>query len=150
METLNFPTYAYRVRLHGQSKQIFDSIRKRFVALTPEEWVRQHVISFLVNEKNFPASLIKVEMSLKLNKLPKRADVVVFNKEGKPIVLVECKAPEVKITQASFDQAARYCMPSEIKLIIITNGITHYCAEIDRINQQYKFLGEIPFYSELY
>ena len=135
--------------MHGQSKQIFDSIRKRFVALTPEEWVRQHVISFLVNEKNFPASLMAVEMFLKLNKLPKRADVVVFSKEGKPIVLIECKAPAVLLSQASFDQAARYCISTEIKLVIITNGIDHYCAEIDRINQKYKFLADIPSFPEL-
>jgi len=135
--------------MHGQSKQIFDSIRKRFVALTPEEWVRQHVISYLINEKNFPASLMAVEMPLKLNKLPKRADVVAFNKDGKPVVLVECKAPAVAVSQASFDQAARYCLPTDIKIIIITNGIIHYCAEIDKINCQYKFLPEIPFYSDM-
>lgn len=149
METLNFPTYAYRIRMHGQSKQIFDSIRKRFVALTPEEWVRQHVISYLTNEKKFPSSLMAVEMPLKLNKMAKRADVVVFNKQGNPVVLVECKAPAVAVSQASFDQAARYCIPTQIKLVIITNGIIHYCAEIDSINARYKFLPEIPVYSDL-
>lgn len=148
METLNFPAYTYRVRTHGQSKQIFDSIRKRFVALTSEEWVRQHIISYLVNEKKFPASLMAVEMSLKLNTLAKRADVVIFNNYGKPVVLVECKAPEVNVSQSSFDQAARYCIPTGIKLVILTNGINHYCAEIDRANQKYKFLSEIPSYSE--
>jgi hypothetical protein len=148
VDNLNFPAYDYRVRNLGQSKQIFDSIRKRFVALTPEEWVRQHMISFLINEKKYPPSLIAVEMPLMLNKLRKRADIVAYGRDGNPLVLVECKAPAVKISQASFDQAARYCLATGIKLIIITNGLNHYCAEIDNEKQAYHFLEDIPFFND--
>lgn len=149
MDNLNFPSYAYRVRNHGQSKQIFDSIRKKYVVLTPEEWVRQHLISFLVNEKKFPPALLAVEMPLMLNKLRKRADVVAYSRNGNPLVLIECKAPAVPVSQASFDQAARYCLATGIKLIIITNGIDHFCAEIDNLNQAYHFLKDIPGYPEI-
>ncbi|MGI8893387.1 MAG: type I restriction enzyme HsdR N-terminal domain-containing protein [Bacteroidia bacterium] len=148
MDNLNFPSYNYRVRNHGQSKQIFDSIRKKYVALTPEEWVRQHMISFLINEKNYPSALIAVEMPLMLNKLRKRADIVAYNRNGTPLVLVECKAPAVQVSQTSFDQAARYCLATGIKLIIITNGLSHYCAEIDNEKQAYHFLEDIPFFTD--
>jgi hypothetical protein len=146
---LNFPTYAYRVRNHGQSKQIFDSIRKKFVALTPEEWVRQHMITFLVNEKKFPASLLAIEMPLILNTLRKRADIVAYGRNGIPLVLVECKAPNIPVSQASFDQAARYCIATGIELIIITNGLNHYCAAIDNEKKAYNFLEEIPLFIDL-
>ena len=149
MDILNFPTYDYRMRKVGQSKQIFDSIRKKFVALTPEEWVRQHIISYLVNDKNYPVSLLAVEMSLTLNKLKKRADVVAYSREGLPLVLVECKAPAIKISQSSFDQAARYCLATGIQIIIITNGLTHFCAKIDNQQQSYQFLKEIPVYNQI-
>lgn len=148
MDNLNFPSYDYRVRNHGQSKQIFDRIRKRFVALTPEEWVRQHMISFLINEKNYPSSLLAVEMSLKLNRLRKRADIVAFGRNGIPYALVECKAPSVPVSQNSFDQAARYCIATGIKLVIITNGLKHYCAEIDNEMKGYKFREDIPNYED--
>jgi hypothetical protein len=149
VDKLNFPSYDYRVRNHGQSKQIFDSIRKKYVALTPEEWVRQHMISYLISEKNYPASLMAVETPLMLNKLRKRADVVAYGRDGKPLVLVECKSSSVNVSQSSFDQAARYCIATAIKLIIITNGLDHYCAEIDNENCKYKFLEKIPLYGEL-
>ena len=149
MDNLKLPAFEYRLRNHGQSKQIFDSIRKKFVALTPEEWVRQHLINFLVKEKKYPASLLAVEMPLLLNNLKKRADIVAYNNKGEAIVLVECKAPTVKITQSSFDQAARYCLATDIILIIVSNGITNYCAEIDRVNQTYIFRKEIPDFTEI-
>ena len=119
------------------------------MALTPEEWVRQHMISFLINERNFPASLLAIEMPLTLNKLRKRADIVAYNNSGMPVVLIECKSPSVSVSQSAFDQAARYCIATEIKLIVVTNGLKHYCAEIDNENKNYNFLKDIPFYNDL-
>lgn len=126
---------------------IFDEIRKKFLVLTPEEWVRQHFIQFLIKEKKYPRSLIKLEGGLKLNSLQKRSDILLFNTVGEKLVLVECKASTVKISQAAFDQVARYNAIHRVKFVVVTNGLQHYCAEIDFGNESYKFLKEIPEYS---
>lgn len=126
---------------------IFDEIRKKFLVLTPEEWVRQHFIQFLIKEKKYPRSLIKLEGGLKLNSLQKRSDILLFNTVGEKLVLVECKASTVKISQAAFDQVARYNAIHRVKFVVVTNGLQHYCAEIDFGNESYKFLREIPEYS---
>ncbi len=126
---------------------IFDEIRKKFLVLTPEEWVRQHFIQFLIKEKKYPRSLIKLEGGLKLNSLQKRSDILLFNTVGEKLVLVECKASTVKISQAAFDQVARYNAIHRVKFVVVTNGLQHYCAEIDFGNESYNFLKEIPEYS---
>lgn len=149
MRTLNFPEYPFKIRSGEQRKQIFDPIRKKYVALTPEEWVRQHLVQFLIHEKNFPASLVAIEMGLKLNGMQKRGDVVAYNNLGKPFFIAECKAPEVKITQDVFDQIARYNMVLQVSFLVVTNGLDHYCCYIDFEKQSFQYLQEIPDYANL-
>ena len=108
MEKLNLPEYDFRIRKEGQRTQIFDPFRKRYVALTPEEWVRQHILQFLVEEKSYPKGLISVEKSMKLNQQNKRADIVIHSRSGEAVMLIECKSPGVKLSQETFDQVARY------------------------------------------
>jgi len=117
------------------------------VILTPEEWVRQNFLKYLVEEKKYPASLIAVEKEFKLNNLSKRSDAVIYNKQGTPILIVECKAPEVKIGQNVFDQIARYNMVLNVKLLVVTNGLQHFCCKLDAEKDTYCFLKEIPDYS---
>lgn len=125
---------------------IFDSIRKKFVILQPEEWVRQHCVEFLIQEKNYPKSLINVEKELKLNGLSKRYDIVVFNKDGSIHLMVECKAPSIKISQHTFDQIARYNLQLDATYLMVTNGFEHYYCSMDFENEQYQFMRDIPSY----
>jgi len=116
------------------------------VVLTPEEWVRQHVLRFLLEEKNYPASLIAVERQLKIHTRTKRTDIVVYNTQGTPEVLIECKAPSVKITQDAFDQIARYNLTANASYLMVTNGLSHFFCQIDAENETYVFLKDIPEY----
>ena len=143
MERLNLPTYSFNIKLIEQRKYIFDFIRKKFVILTPEEWVRQNFLRFMVEEKKYPASLIAVEMEFKLNNLSKRSDAVVYNKKGKPILIVEFKGPDIKINQKVFDQIARYNMKLNVNFLIVSNGMEHFCCQLDYENNTYVFLKEI-------
>lgn len=149
MQPLNFPAYEIPQRLSNGREEIYDPVRKRYVALTPEEWVRQHVVAYLINDKLVPLGLIAVEKSLKINRMIKRFDIVVFNRNAKPLMLIECKAPEVKVSEAVFDQAARYNMSLHAGLFLITNGIDHFCCRIDFENRLYVFLSQIPSFSEM-
>lgn len=144
MQKLNFPAYTFRFKNSENKLAVFDEIRKKFVALTPEEWVRQHVIQFLLQQKNYPKSHINVEKSIKINGLTKRYDAVVFQPDGKIFLLVECKAPEVTISQQTFDQIARYNMTLEAKYLMVTNGLNHYFCCMDFESEQYQFLRELP------
>jgi len=147
MEKLNLPTYSFNIKFIEQRKYIFDFIRKKYVILTPEEWVRQNFLKYLVEEKKYPASLIAVEKEFKLNNLSKRSDAVIYNKQGNPYLIIECKAPEVKIDQKVFDQIARYNMVLNVELLVVTNGLQHFCCKLDAENDTYYFLKEIPDYS---
>ncbi|HLA54654.1 MAG TPA: type I restriction enzyme HsdR N-terminal domain-containing protein [Flavobacterium sp.] len=146
MQQLNFPACDFRFKNSENKIAVFDEIRKKFVILTPEEWVRQHVVQFLLKEKNFPKSLINVEKILKINGLTKRYDIVVFNNDGSILVLVECKAPEIKISQNTFDQIARYNMTIDAQFLMVTNGLNHYFCQMDYVNEKYHFLKELPDY----
>ena len=146
MQALNLPSYQFKLKQTVAITQIFDAIRKKYVVLTPEEWVRQNFLQFLIQEKKFPSSLIVVEMGLKYNRLQKRADVLVYDKNGNPYLMVECKAPEVKITQDVFDQVARYNMNFKVKYLVITNGLNHFCCQMDYSNNNYHYLENIPFF----
>ena len=147
MQQLNFPSYSFRFKNSENKVSIFDEIRKKFIILTPEEWVRQHVVRFLLEEKKYPKSLINVEKVLIVNGLRKRYDVVVFNPDGSIFVLVECKAPEIKTAQATFDQIARYNMTLEAEFLMVTNGLNHYFCLMDFENEKYEFLKELPDYN---
>lgn len=149
MQPLDLPEFDFRIREPGQQKEIFDSIRKKFVALTPEEWVRQNFIRYLVEYKNVPPSLIAVEKSLSLNERIKRTDIVIYDSGARARMIVECKAPAVKITQLVFEQIGRYNMTLKVDYLIVTNGLNHYCAKIDFANKRFSFLKDIPDYNAL-
>ena len=147
MQPLNLPTYPFKIKSSENKFFIFDIIRKKYVNLSPEEWVRQHIIHFLMKEKNYPSSLIAIEKKLTVNTLTKRTDILVFNKNGQPFIIVECKAPSVKITQESFDQIARYNLKLNANYLVVTNGIEHFFCEMDFENERYVFLESIPKYN---
>ena len=147
MRPLNFKKYSFRFKSSENSIYIFDIIRKKFVVLQPEEWVRQHTLHFLIEEKKYPKSIINVEKQIVVNKLKKRFDIVVFNPDGSIQVLVECKAPDIKITQAAFDQIAKYNIKLNAKYLMVTNGLEHYYCQIDLEKEKYTFLREIPDFS---
>jgi len=144
MQKLDFPEYHFRFKNSENKVAIFDVIRKKFVILTPEEWVRQHVVQYLLIEKKYPKSWINVEKVLKINDLTKRYDVVVFNADGSILILVECKAPEVKIAQNTFDQIARYNLTLKAQYLMVTNGQNHYFCQMDFEKEHYLFLKELP------
>lgn len=149
LQKLNLPEYSFRIKTTEQRKYIFDNIRKRYVLLTPEEWVRQNFASYLIMEKNYPASLIAVEMTLNTNRMVRRADIVIFSKTGAPLVIVECKAPGVTISQAVFDQVANYNMGMKVNYLVVSNGLIHYCARLYHREKRWEFLKQIPDYSTL-
>ena len=147
MTNLNLPKYSFRIKNKENKLYIFDKIRKKDLVLTEEEWVRQNFISYLHVEKKYPLSLIAVEKQCKVNNTIKRTDILVFNKTGSPHIIVECKAPQVKINQDTFDQIARYNMELNADFLILTNGLEHYYCEMDHDAMRYHFLKEIPNYT---
>ena len=147
MRLLNFPTYGFRFKNSENKPRIFDVIRKKFVVLQPEEWVRQHTVHYLIFDKKYPKSLVNVEKQLIVNQLKKRYDVVVFNTDGSIHILVECKAPEIKITQNTFDQIARYNLHLKADYLMVTNGLEHFYCKMDFALEKYNFLTHIPNFS---
>lgn len=147
MQMLNFPEYSFRFKNSENKLWIFDEIRKRFVVLSPEEWVRQNVIQYLIREKSYSKNLINVEKQLMLNNLSKRYDIVAYDRDGKVILIVECKAPSVAIDQETFDQIARYNMNLQADFLMVTNGLNHYFCRMDYENQRYVFLRDLPSFS---
>ncbi|MFA6946384.1 MAG: type I restriction enzyme HsdR N-terminal domain-containing protein [Pedobacter sp.] len=146
---LNLPSCSLKIKEESGTTYIFDDIRKRYLVLTPEEWVRQHLVQFLIREKKYPRSLIQLEGGLKLNSLQKRSDILLFNNLGEKILLVECKAPSVKITQDTFDQIARYNFIHRVQWLLVSNGLQHFCCEIDFEKSSYRFVEELPEYGDL-
>lgn len=149
MQTLNLPEYPFKLKEENKKTKIFDEIRREYFVLTPEEWVRQHIVRYLIDIKSFPKGLIALEKGLILNGLRKRADILVYDRTGKPILMVECKAPEVKIDQSVFEQIGRYNIKMKLPYLMVSNGIEHYCAKVDFINAKISFLENIPNYEEL-
>ena len=150
MYTLNLPYYPFKLKEDAGKHLIMDELRKKFVVLTPEEWVRQHFVQYLIQYKQYPKGLISIEKGLKLNEMQKRTDVLIYSLDAKPIMLIECKAPEVKLTQEVFDQAARYNMVYRVPYLVITNGLEHSCAEISIDENRFKFIDEIPSFELLH
>ena len=147
MQALNFPSYNFRFKNSENKVRIFDVIRKKFVVLQPEEWVRQHTIQMLIQDKHYPASLINVEKLLTVNDINKRYDIVVFTPEGEIAILVECKSPKIPITQEVFDQIARYNMALKASYLMVTNGLRHIYCQMDYEKEKYTFLQGIPDFS---
>jgi len=146
MQKLNLPNYKFRLKSSENKTLIFDNLRKKYMVLTPEEWVRQHFVQFLIEEKKYPASLIALEKQLTLNNRKKRTDILVFNTAGNHDIIVECKAPKIKITQATFDQIARYNLKLKANFLVVTNGLDHFYCKMDFENETYIFLKDIPDY----
>ena len=148
MQDLNFPKFKYRLKSKENKVSIFDVIRKKFIILQPEEWVRQHCIHYLINTKKYPKSLINIEKELVVNGLKKRYDIVIFNSDGSIHLIVECKSPTIDISQSTFDQIARYNIALNASYIMVTNGLNHYYCQMDLVGERYTFLKDIPSYKE--
>ncbi len=149
MRRLNFPEYALQYKTIEDKEYIFDIIRKKYLVVGPEEIVRQHLIHFLIEERHYPKGRINVEKQLILNKMKRRTDLMVFDVNAQPILIAECKAPEIKISQETFEQVARYNLVYQVAHLLVTNGLQHFCCRIDLKNGQFNFLENIPFYKEL-
>ena len=146
MQRLNLPTYNFKLKSSENKTLIFDKLRKKYVVLTPEEWVRQHYVCFLIEEKKYPISLIALEKQLIINNRKKRTDILVFNNEGNHEIIIECKAPSIKITQDTFDQIACYNLKLKANYLIVTNGLEHFYCKMDFKKETYIFLKDIPKY----
>lgn len=150
MPVLNLPEYPVKTRSKADGKtEILDPVRKKFVRLTPEEWVRQHFLNFMIHSHHYPASLIHVEASLTYNRLSKRSDIVVYSNQGKPLMAVECKAPTVEITQKVFEQLAMYNFTLRVSYLVLTNGLQHFICRMEPGNGNFTFLEEFPDYGDL-
>ena len=146
MPHLNLPKVALKTKSVEGTIQVFDVIRKKYFVLTPEEWVRQHFIHYLNNEKNYPMGLMGVEKMVKYNALKTRADIVLYTTEGKAKMIVECKAPNVKITQDTFNQIAKYNFKLKVQFLVVTNGMQHFCCRMYYKNNSISFLDDIPIF----
>jgi hypothetical protein len=149
MHKLNFPDAIPRLQTENGVTKIFDTVRRKWLVLTPEEWVRQHLVTYLHSHKSCPLGLMAIERSLKMNGMVRRSDVVVFGRNNNPLLLAECKAPGIRLSQRTFDQAARYNMTLRVPYLMITNGLEHFCCRIDFEHQSYAFLPEIPDFTEM-
>ncbi len=147
LQPLALPPYPFRITESNGTLTLFDELRKKHVIITPEEWVRQHFAQYLINQKGYPKALMRLEGGLKLNGMARRTDIVVFNTIGERILMVECKAPSVPITQKVFDQIARYNMAHKVQLLAVSNGLQHYYCSVDHAESSYKFLPELPDYN---
>ncbi|TVZ51091.1 type I restriction enzyme HsdR N-terminal domain-containing protein [Dokdonia sp. Hel_I_53] len=144
MQQLAFPAYSFRLKNSENKTFIFDVVRKRFLVLTPEEWVRQHVIQFLLQDKKYPLSLLNVEKQIKVGTTRKRYDIVLYKPDGSLFLIVECKAPSVTIDQKAFDQIARYNLTLNADYLMVTNGLLHYYCELNYRHEMYHFLRSLP------
>ncbi len=144
MTELDFPRYPFRFKSRENKLLVFDIVRKKYVRLQPEEWVRQHCLHFLIRDKGYPAGRLLVEREITIGGLKKRVDIASCDDRGRIRLLVECKAPEVQITQPVFDQIARYNLKAEADLLMVTNGLQHFYCRMDYDRKQYDFLRELP------
>ena len=149
MSTLNLPSFDVKMRKNENVLEIFDPLRRKYLVLTPEEWVRQHFINYLITEKGYPATLMANEKLIKLNSLSRRCDTVVYNRQIEPVAICEYKNPDIEITQEVFDQIIRYNIVMRVNYLIVSNGINHYCCKVNNEDLSYVFLEEIPHYKDL-
>jgi hypothetical protein len=149
MIKLNLPDADLKIRRQGNNTEVFDPLRKKFVALTEEEWVRQHLIAYFIEHKKIPMHMMASERGLTINTMPRRFDLVVFSTDGKPAMIVECKAPGIPLNEDVFYQAARYNMALHVKYLLITNGLEHHCMYVDYLTPEIRFIEQIPDYKIL-
>lgn len=148
-EKLNFPEASLKIKFDNLKPFVFDHIRKKWLVLTPEEWVRQHLINYLITHKNYPASLISLESGLKYNALIKRTDLLIYNNTGNPLLIIECKAPKVAIDQKVIEQIGVYNKTIAATYSCVTNGLKHYCWTYDELENKFNFLQQIPDFKEI-
>jgi hypothetical protein len=146
LKPLKLPPCSLRIKEGPGGKLIFDRIRQKYVTLTPEEWVRQHFVNYLTEHLRYPSGLIQVEASLTLNTMKRRADILIHDRSGQPVMVVECKAPEVKLTQAVLDQVINYNFTYGLRWVVVTNGIMHRTGKIDKIANAIELLDQVPDY----
>lgn len=146
MVKLNLPAFEYVLKKEEGRVLILDIIRKKYLVLTPEEWVRQHFIHYLITDLHYPRTLIKVEGGLSFNRLQKRSDIVVFNRDGNPWMVIECKAPDQKLSQRTLHQASVYNYSLQAKYLTVTNGMVHICSEVDWVAGKTAVLRAMPEY----
>jgi hypothetical protein len=147
---LNLPEIELKTRINSEDRtEVFDVFRKKYVVLTPEEWVRQHFLHFLVDQKKYPVSLIGVEKGLNINQMKKRFDAVIFNTQGIPTMLLEFKSPKVSLNQKTFNQVSTYNLKMKVEYLLISNGLKHYCCRMNYEANTFHFLKEIPTFNEL-
>lgn len=149
MKQLNLPEYSFKISGKEGAESILDPIRRKYVRLTPEEWVRQNFVQYLINEGKYPSGLIGIEVMFRLNKMTKRVDILVHDRSGSPVMIVECKAPEIKLNDEVFDQIVVYNMGFKVPYLVVTNGIDHFACKINHEEKKYDFLLVIPLYEDL-
>ena len=149
METLNLPKTELKITIKDDKQLVFDILRRKYVALTPEEWVRQHFVHHLIRDKGYPAECIGNEISLTLNGTRKRCDSVVYGRNAQPVMIIEYKSPQVEITQQVFEQISRYNIRLRVEWLIVSNGLQHYCCHIDYESGTYRFVEDIPAYNDI-
>lgn len=149
MQTLNLPDFSNILQINKHKNTIYDPYRKKHVVLTPEEWVRQNFLAFMVHHLSYSAGLISVEMPIELNGLKRRCDIVAFDNLGKPRLIVECKATSINISQKTFTQIATYNLKLKVDFLVVSNGLNHYCCKMNYANNSYTFLKEIPNFSDI-
>jgi hypothetical protein len=147
MHRLNLPSFDYKLKKAEGKVWIFDVIRKKFIVLTPEEWVRQHFLNYLLNDLKYPRSLVKIEGGLTYNTLSKRSDIVVFDRDAKPWMLIECKSPDLKLSESTLRQASAYNATLKAKYLTVTNGLIHFCSETNWELGTTRLLQGLPEYS---
>jgi len=144
MEKLNLPSFDYNIREIEGKRSIFDVLRKKFVALTPEEWVRQHFVHLLINHYQYPKALMRIETGLKYNQLNKRSDIMVYDRQGNPFLIVECKSADVKVSEKTFSQASVYNSTIKARYVAVTNGLKTFCCLINHVEGSFEFIKDIP------
>ncbi len=149
LKQLNLPQYSFRITGKPGSEMILDPLRRKYVKLTPEEWVRQNFVQYLINEGKYPPGLLGIEVLFRFNKLKRRVDILVHNRSGEPILIVECKSPDIELNEKVFEQIATYNMSYKVPNLIVTNGIHHYACKIDQQEKKFEYLLVIPLYEEL-
>jgi hypothetical protein len=149
LKELNLPQYSFKIAGKEGFEMILDPLRRKYVKLTPEEWVRQNFVQYLINEGKYPAGLLGIEVFFRLNKLKRRIDILVHNRLGQPVMIVECKAPEVKIDEAVFEQIAAYNFKYKLPYLVVTNGLHHYACRLDHDKMKFEYLLVIPAYEEI-
>ena len=146
---INLPPYEIKLREQDGKRQIFDFLRRKYVSLTPEEWVRQHFVNYLLNHKGYPKGLLANEVELRVGEKKLRCDTLLYNKGLQPQMIIEYKAPDIELTQRVFDQITVYNFLLRVDYLVVSNGLQHYCCRMDYEHQSYTFLQDIPGYAAL-